>query len=85
LTYSYTYLSNVCARFGGAIWVGSWVASSSDTRIKEDIEDINDDSALQMILAIERKNINILIKSQRVIRKYMDLSLNKLRKYYQMR
>ncbi len=31
------------------------VASSSDIRIKEDIEDINDDSVLNMILAIEPK------------------------------
>jgi hypothetical protein len=62
LSYSYTYLSNVCARFGGALWVGSWVASSSDTRIKEDIEDINDDSALQMILAIEPKTYKYIDK-----------------------
>ncbi len=62
LSYSYTYLSNVCARFGGALWVGSWVASSSDTRIKEDIEDINDDSALQIILAIEPKTYTYIDK-----------------------
>jgi len=62
LSYGYTYLSNVCARFGGALWCGSWVASSSDARIKEDIEDINDDTALNMILAIEPKTYKYIDK-----------------------
>jgi hypothetical protein len=65
LTYSYTYLTNVCARFGGALWVGSWIASSSDIRIKEDIEDINDDTALNMILAIEPKTYTYIDKVER--------------------
>ena len=41
---------------------GSWIASSSDTRIKEDIEDINDDSALNMILSIEPKTYKYIDK-----------------------
>ena len=62
LSYSYTYLGNVSARIGGSLWVGSWIASSSDTRIKEDIEDINDDTALNMILAIEPKTYKYIDK-----------------------
>jgi hypothetical protein len=57
-----TFLPDVCARFGSSIWSQSWVASSSDTRIKEDIQDINDDSALQMILAIEPKTYKYVDK-----------------------
>ena len=62
ITASYTYLSNVSARIGGSLWCGSWIASSSDSRIKEDIQDINDDSALQMILAIEPKTYKYIDK-----------------------
>ncbi len=50
------------ARIGGSLWVGSWIASSSDSRIKEDIEDINDDTALNMILAIEPKTYKYIYK-----------------------
>ena len=59
---AYTSLSNVTARIGGSLWVYSWIASSSDVRIKEDIQDINDDSALQMILAIEPKTYKYIDK-----------------------
>ena len=59
---SVTTLNNVSARIGGSIWCGSWIASSSDSRIKEDIQDINDDSALQMILAIEPKTYKYIDK-----------------------
>jgi hypothetical protein len=58
----YTYLSNVSVRIGGSLWVGSWIASSSDSRIKEDIEDINDDTVLNMILAIEPKTYKYIDK-----------------------
>jgi hypothetical protein len=67
---SNTYLSNVSARIGGSLWCGSWIASSSDIRIKEDIQDINDDSALQMILAIEPKtykNIDKVAKGDKKV------------------
>ena len=43
ITASNTTLVNVSDRIGGSLWVGSWIASSSDTRIKEDIQGINDD------------------------------------------
>ncbi len=41
-------------------WIDSWITSSSDSRIKEDIEDINDDSGLQMILTIGPKTYKII-------------------------
>ena len=55
-------LFDTCAKFHSSIWVLSWISSSSDTRIKEDIQDINDDSALQMILAIEPKTYKYVDK-----------------------
>ena len=39
----------------GAVWFKTWTLISSDERIKEEIEDINDDTALQMILTIQPK------------------------------
>ena len=39
----------------GAVWFKTWTLISSDERIKEEIEDINVDTALQMILAIQPK------------------------------
>jgi hypothetical protein len=62
LSASNTNLADTCARFLSSIWVYSWIASSSDIRIKEDIEDVNDDSALQMILAIEPKTYKYVDK-----------------------
>ena len=52
--------------FAGAMQI--W----SDIRIKKEIEDINDDTALQMMLAIEPELIDILmVISQRNV--FMDL------------
>ena len=65
LGYGYTTLNNVSARIAGAIWCGSWITSSSDMRIKEDIQDINDDTALNMILAIEPKTYKYIDKVAR--------------------
>ena len=48
-------LTDICAIFDSSIWVKSWIASSSDFRIKKGIEDIKDDIALQQILAIQPK------------------------------
>jgi hypothetical protein len=47
--------NNVCAKFNGGGWFTDYVLASSDIRIKEDIQDINDDNALQSILSIEPK------------------------------
>jgi hypothetical protein len=64
LTLWTTAITDVCAKFGSSIWVaggGSFVASS-DSRIKEDIQDINDDGALQSILAIQPKTYKYIDK-----------------------
>ena len=57
-------INNVCAKFNSSIWIagGGSVIASSDRRIKEDIQDINDDTALNMILAIEPKTYNYIDK-----------------------
>jgi hypothetical protein len=46
---------NTSAAFAGQIYVGGNILNSSDIRIKKEINDINDDGALQQILAIEPK------------------------------
>lgn len=55
ITAGSTFLSDTCAVFDSSIWVKSWIASSSDSRIKKEINDINDDNALQQILKIQPK------------------------------
>jgi hypothetical protein len=50
----------VCGKFNGSIWVTSWIASSSDSRIKNNINNINDNNALIKILAIEPKTYNYI-------------------------
>ena len=54
-TQDFTYLNDTCAIFNSSIWVKSWIATSSDIRIKKDIQDIVDDDALQKILSIQPK------------------------------
>ena len=56
--------TGVCAYLQGSLWLagGRFIASSSDVRIKHEVEDINDDSALQMILAVEPKTYKYLDK-----------------------
>jgi hypothetical protein len=57
-----TYFTDCCAKFNGSIWATSWVGASSDTRIKQNIQDIDDDSALQIILAIKPKKYEYIDK-----------------------
>jgi hypothetical protein len=52
---STSYNANVSAVFAGAIYITANIINSSDIRIKKEINDINDDGALQQILAIEPK------------------------------
>jgi len=47
--------NDVMAKVNGSLWATSWIASSCDIRIKKEIEDINDDDALQKILMIKPK------------------------------
>jgi hypothetical protein len=60
-----TIINNVCVRFGGSIWCKSWITTSSDSRIKEDIEDINDDTTLNMILTIEPNTYKYIDKVEK--------------------
>ena len=57
-------INDVCTKFNSSIWIagGGSVIASSDKRIKEDIQDINDGSALNMILAIEPKTYKYIDK-----------------------
>ena len=52
---SVQYTADISAAFAGAIYVSANIINSSDIRIKKEINDINDDGALQQILAIEPK------------------------------
>ncbi len=56
---------NLCAKFNGGVWSTHYFMASSDSRIKEDIEDINDDNALQSILSIEPKTYKYVDKLER--------------------
>ncbi len=57
--------NDVSAKFNGALWCSPYVIVSSDSRIKEDIQDINDDTALQSILSIEPKTYKYVDKLER--------------------
>jgi hypothetical protein len=58
MTYALTSFTDVCSVFDSSIWVKSTIASSSDERIKKNVIDINDESALQKIMAIQPKTYN---------------------------
>ena len=64
LTYNGTYYG-VVAKFNGPLWTTNYLAVSSDIRIKEDIQDILDDTALQSILSIEPKTYKYVDKIER--------------------
>jgi hypothetical protein len=53
-------LRNICATFDSSLLVTGTIASSSDQRIKTDIQDISDDSALQKIKSIQPKTYNYI-------------------------
>jgi hypothetical protein len=53
---------NLCAKFNGGLWSTHYYMTSSDIRIKEDIQDIIDDTALQSILSIEPKTYKYVDK-----------------------
>jgi Chaperone of endosialidase len=55
-----TSLDNICAIFNSSIWTKGSVAASSDIRIKKNIVDVNDDTALQKILAIQPKTYDYI-------------------------
>ena len=53
-----TTIGNLCAIFRSDVMVQSQLVISSDSRIKKNIKDIDDDAALQKILAIQPKTYN---------------------------
>jgi hypothetical protein len=57
-----TNFGDCCEKFNGSIWVTSWIGTSSDSRIKEDIQDINDDDTLNKLLVIEPKTYKYIDK-----------------------
>jgi len=59
-----TAVADICSKFNSSIWTanGGSVIASSDSRIKEYIQDINDDGALQSILAIQPKTYKYIDK-----------------------
>ncbi len=61
-----SFSNKVCAIFDSDIWrKSSDIASSSDERIKTDINDRNDDSALQKILQMQPKAYEYIDKVER--------------------
>ena len=55
-----TFDANICSKFNSGIWATGNIITSSDERIKININDISDDSALQMILKIQPKTYNYI-------------------------
>ncbi len=53
--YTGSYTAFITAAFNIAIYVGGLIINASDMRIKKDINDIDDDGALQKILKIQPK------------------------------
>jgi hypothetical protein len=62
LTLSTITYSDVSLKVNGTVWSTTTFTSSSDSRIKEDIQDINDDGAFQSILAIQPKTYKYIDK-----------------------
>ena len=74
-------LSDACAIFESSLWCKSWIASSSDIRIKKNIEDINDDSALQKILEIQPKTykyIDVVSKGDKKVYGFIAQQINEV-------
>ena len=57
--------SDISIKINGGGWFTNIVISSSDSRIKDNIQDINDDTALQSILSIEPKTYKYIDKLER--------------------
>jgi len=70
---------SVCAKFNGGVWATLYFMVSSDSRIKEDIQDINDDNALQSILSIEPKTYKYVDKLERGDKKVYGFMAQQIR------
>ena len=71
--------SNVCAKFNLDVWSTGTIFVSSDIRIKEDIQDIIDDTALQSILSIEPKTYKYVDKLVRGDKKVFGFIAQQIR------
>jgi hypothetical protein len=74
--------SDICAKFNGAVWSSRYFVVSSDSRIKEDIQDISDDNALQSILSIEPKTYKYVDKIQRGDKKVYGFIAQQIREVF---
>jgi hypothetical protein len=57
--YTGSYSACISAAFSNSIYVQTYVINSSDVRIKKEINDIDDDGALQKYYQFNQKHINI--------------------------
>jgi hypothetical protein len=73
-TVTNTNWANISAYFGGTLLAGRWIASVCDERIKKNMEDINDDTALQKILMIQPKTYNYIDNIKRGDEKVIGFS-----------
>jgi hypothetical protein len=64
LTSTSTVFNDVCAIFDSSIVVNGSIVAASDIRIKKNIIELNDDSALQKIMAISPKTYEYIDKSK---------------------
>ncbi len=55
-----TSYANICAYFGGTLLAGRWITSVCDKRIKKNLEDIKDDTAIIKLLLIQPKTYNYI-------------------------
>ena len=71
IVYWNNYFGGICAVFESNIWCKTNIMASSDSRIKKDIEDIDDRTALDKILSIQPKTYKykdtLLKRDNRVI------------------
>ena len=71
--------TDVVAKFNGDVWSTAAFFTSSDIRIKEDIQDIIDDTALQSILSIEPKTYKYVDKLVRGDKKVFGFIAQQIR------
>ena len=69
----------ISTRIQAGLWCMSWILSSSDVRIKDDIQDINDDNALQSILSIEPKTYKYVDKIEKSDKKVYGFIAQQIR------
>ena len=75
--------TNTVAKFNGDVWSTASFFTSSDIRIKEDIQDILDDTALQSILSIEPKTYKYVDKLVRGNKKVYGFIAQQIREVIQ--